>query len=431
MSILINNGLILTQNDQRDIFQGSIYIEDSTIAEISKKPLTVEADLNIDASKKLVLPGLINTHTHVPMTLLRGYGDDMALQEWLEKRIWPVEAKLTSDKVAVASKLAFLEMISSGTTLFQDMYFFEDTIAKIAEQMGMRAALGFAFIDHGTPEYNATELFPACKRFINHWKNHELITPVIAPHGTYTCSAETLEKIRDLSDSSDVSVHTHCAETRDEVYNVQKTFGKRPVEQLQSVGLLNNRMSLAHCGWITKNEIRVMKNSGVSVSHCPVSNMKIATGGYAPVPELLDAGVSVSLGTDGAASNNTLDMFDTMKMTALVHKQHRWDPKVLPAQTVFDLATRGGAKTLGMEQDLGSLEVGKKADLILIDLLKPHLTPCHDPISQVIYAANGGDVCTTIIHGKPLYVDYHFQQYDVKNIIENASKAAKNLISTS
>ena len=431
MSILIKNGLVLTQNNQRELFKGSIYIEDATIAEISKEPLHVEADLTIDARKKLLLPGFINTHTHVPMTLLRGYGDDMVLQEWLEQRIWPVEAKLDRDKIAIASKLAFLEMIASGTTLFQDMYFFEDTIASVVEQMGIRSALGFAFIDHGTPEYSADQLFPACKRFIHRWKNHSLITPVIAPHGTYTCGTETLEKIHDLSMSFDVSVHTHCSETRDEVYTVKKTYGKRPVEQLQSVGLLNERMILAHCGWITKNEITLMNDAGVSVAHCPVSNMKIATGGYAPIPELLDAGVTVSLGTDGAASNNTLDMFDTMKMTALVHKQHRWNPKILPAQTVLDLATCGGATALGMNQEVGSIEVGKKADLILIDLQKPHLTPCHDPVSQVVYAANGGDVATTIIDGKPLYVDYQFQYDDVNNILEEASRAAKSLIRTS
>ena len=431
MSILIKNGLILTQNNQRDIFQGSIFIEDSIIAEISKKPLNTEADLIIDARNQLVLPGLVNTHTHIPMTLLRGYGDDMVLQEWLEKRIWPVEAKLTSDKVKAASKLAFLEMISSGTTMFQDMYFFEETIAAVAEQMGIRAALGFAFIDHGTPQYNAEDLFPACDLFIRQWKNHELITPVMAPHGTYTCNTETLEKINDVSNAHDVCVHTHCAETRDEIYNVQKTYGKRPVEQLQSVGLLHERMSLAHCGWITKNEITVLKKSGVSVSHCPVSNMKIGTGGYAPVPELIDSDVPVSLGTDGAASNNTLDMFDTMKMTALVHKQHRWNPKVLPAQTVFDFATRGGAKTLGFDQSLGSLEIEKKADVIMIDLQKPHLTPCHDPVSQVVYAANGGDVSSTIINGKALYVNNRFLHEDVNSILMDASLAAKSLINSS
>jgi 5-methylthioadenosine/S-adenosylhomocysteine deaminase len=220
-------------------------------------------------------------------------------------------------------------------------------------------------------------------------------------------------------------LHTHCSETRDEVYDVEKKYGARPVQQLKNIGLLQKGTLLAHCGWITKNEILDMKQAGVAVSHCPVSNMKMATGGFAP----LDASIPVGLGTDGAASNNTLDMFETMKFCALIHKNHRWDPTILPAQTVVDFATRHGAACVGASQSLGSLEEGKTADLIMIDLKKPHLTPLHDPISQIVYATRGTDVCTTIVNGKPLMLEKQFLTIDVENTLETAQKTALELTS--
>jgi 5-methylthioadenosine/S-adenosylhomocysteine deaminase len=430
MSILIKNVHILTQDESRRRFFGDIYIEDDIISEISQQALSLEADCVIDGSKKLAIPGLINTHTHVPMTLFRGYGDDMVLSEWLEKRIWPVEAKLTKKAVEVATQLAFLEMISSGTTTCMDMYFFEDTIGSYASKMGMRAALGFAFIDHGTPEYSYEDLFPACHRFISHWKDHTLVTPVLAPHGVYTCGPETLDKIHDIATHHHLLIHTHCSETRDEVYSVERTYGCRPVAQLEKHGLLTDHMILAHCGWITKQEIADISAAGSSVSHCPVSNMKIATGGYAPVPEMLDAKIDVSLGTDGAASNNTLDMFETMKFCALLHKQHRWDPKILPAQQVFDMATVHASRCLHMQDRIGSLEEGKKADIALIDLQTPHLTPCYDPVSHIVYATKGSDVCTTIINGALVMHDRTFPSFHMQNILSEASEMAKVLTNT-
>jgi 5-methylthioadenosine/S-adenosylhomocysteine deaminase len=376
-----------------------------------------------------VLPGLINTHTHIPMTLFRGYGDDMVLGDWLAKRIWLVEAKLDKKAVEIGTELGLLEMISSGTTSYLDMYFFEEAIAKVTERVGMRGFLGFSLIDFDTPEYEAGELISQCEQFIRRWKNNPLISPIIAPHSTYTCKPETLQNALEIATRHHVPLHTHCSETRDEVYGMEKKYGVRPVEQLKKYGLLQKGTILAHCGWITKNEIFDMKNAGVSVSHCPVSNMKIATGGFAPVPELLDAHIPVGLGTDGAASNNTLDMFETMKFCALVHKNHRWDPTVLPAQTVVDLATLGGATTLGVQHTLGSLEEGKTADLIMIDLKKPHLTPLHDPISHLVYAVRGPDVCTTIVNGTPLMLEKEFLTIDVEKTLEHSKKIASELTS--
>ncbi|UCD13858.1 MAG: amidohydrolase [Thermoplasmatales archaeon] len=427
MSILIKKAIILTQNKKREQLHGDIYIEDQDIIQVSKRPISTEADYKIDGNKKLILPGLINTHTHIPMTLLRGYSDDIILQEWLEQRVWPVEAQIDSKSVEIGTKLGLLEMISSGTTTFMDMYFFEDTIGKTAEKAEMRSFIGFAFIDFGTPEYNPEKLVPECERFVKRWKDHEIVKPVIAPHGVYTCGPENLQKSLEIANKHDALLHIHCSETREEVYNVQKKYKLRPVGVLKKYGLLCDKMVLAHCGWITKNEIGDIKNGGAKVSHCPVSNMKIATGGYAPIPEMLEANAIVSLGTDGAASNNTLDMFDTMKFCALVHKQHRWDPSILPAQTVLDFATIDGSRALGIGKKVGSIEEGKKADVIMIDLNKPHLTPQHDYVSHLVYAARGGDVCTTITNGKVLMLENKFLTLNYNKIIDNAEKCAKGL----
>jgi 5-methylthioadenosine/S-adenosylhomocysteine deaminase len=267
------------------------------------------------------------------------------------------------------------------------------------------------------------------ERFVKKWKDHELVRPAVAPHGVYTCGPETLQSSLEISKKYDVPLNIHCSETREEVYDAEKRYGLRPVGVLKKYGLLCKNMVLTHCGWITKNEILDIKKGGSKVSHCPVSNMKIATGGYAPIPELLDANVTVGLGTDGAASNNTLDMFDTMKFTALIHKQHRWDPSILPAQTVLDLATLGGAQCLGIDDITGSIEEGKKADVAIIDLNKPHLTPKHDYVSHLVYAAKGNDVSTTIVNGKILMLENKFLTLDYKKTLEDAEKYGQGLTS--
>jgi 5-methylthioadenosine/S-adenosylhomocysteine deaminase len=429
MSILIKNAKILTQNLKREFLNGNILIEDDEIVEISKKSINTETDYKIDCKNKLILPGLINTHTHIPMTLLRGYSDDMILDKWLNDSIWPIESKLDKNSIEIGSKLGVLEMIASGTTTFLDMYFFEDTIGKVSEKIGIRAFLGFALIDNGTPEYSSNELIINCENFVRRWKNNDLIKPAIAPHAVYTCGPELLKKTYDISNKYNTIIHTHCSETRNEVYEVKKKYGLRPIKQLEKYGLINDKMILAHCGWITKNEIQDITKHGTKISHCPISNMKIGSGGYAPIPEMIDSNIVVSLGTDGAASNNTLDMFETMKFCALIHKQHRWDPEILPSQSVLDFATIQGAKALKIDQYLGSIEVGKKADIIIIDLNKPHLTPKHDYVSHIVYAVKGSDVDTTIVNGKPIMLENKFLRLDEQKILDDAELCAKNLTS--
>ncbi len=429
MSILIKDAsIVLTQNSERNQLRNvDIYIEDNFISEVSEKPVSVEAEHVINARGMIVLPGLINLHTHVPMTLLRGYGDDMVLEDWLNSRIWPVEAKLDKDSISAGTRLGLLEMIRSGTTCFLDMYFFEDIIAEVAREVGMRAFLGFSLLDFGTPEYKYEELFPACEDFLRRWVKSDLIKPVVAPHAAYTCSAETLQKSLDLAEKFDVLLHTHCSETRNEVYSVMEKTGLRPVGVFKRHGLLCERTILAHCGWITKNEVSEISRSGSKVAHCPVSNMKLATGGFAPVPEMLMENVPVGLGTDGAASNNTLDMFETMKFTALLHKHHRWDPCVLPAQQVLDLATISGAKCLGIDDKVGSIEEGKLADIILVNLRRPWFTPVHDPVSLLVYSARCSDVYATIVNGGLLMLDNRFYTLDYNRVIKEAQIQAYNL----
>ncbi|MCD6411383.1 MAG: amidohydrolase [Thermoplasmata archaeon] len=429
MSVLIKDAVIVSQDEKRRIFKGSIYIEDGIIKEISEKGLAIEADFKISGNGKVVLPGLINTHTHIPMTLFRGYGDDMALEDWLKKRIWPAEARLDRNAVKAGTDLGLLEMILSGTTCYADMYFFEDTIAERTKKAGLRGFLGFSFLDFGTPEYKREELFSRCEDFIKRWINEKLITPVIAPHSSYTCSPETLMKCSELSKKYNLIIHTHCSETQQEIYDVKNRYGVRPLEQFERTGILSNRTLLAHCGWITKGEVKKIAKVGASVSHCPVSNMKLATGGYMPLPELIDEGANVSIGTDGAASNNTLDMFESMKFTALLHKHHRWDPCVAKAQQVLDMATIGGAKALGIDGKIGSIEEGKVADIIVVDFKKAHLTPIHDVVSHLVYAVRSSDVVATIVNGKVLMIDRNVLTLKEDEVLEFAQKEALRITS--
>ncbi len=423
MSILIKDSLILTQDKDRSIRRGDIYIEDDIISEVSDR-VSTEAEYVITG--KMVMPGLINTHTHLPMTLMRGYGDDLTLEEWLTTRIWPVEKKLNGEMVETGTRLALLEMISTGTTTCSDMYFFENEIAGACRDMGMRCFAGFSIIDFDTPEMKKEMLLPECEKFIRRWKDDGLVTPVVAPHSTYSCSPETLQKSAELAGKYGTMLHTHCSETRTEVYDVVERYGCRPVEQLEKNGMLTEKTVLAHCGWITKEEVRQIAHAGACVSHNPVSNMKLATGGFTPLPELFDENACVTLGTDGAASNNKLDMFETMKFAALIHKHHRWDARIVTAQQTLDMATVNAASYLGM--DAGSIEEGKKADLICLDTDMPNLAPMHNPVSHAVYAASGFNVSSTIIDGKPLMLEREFPYFDDRKILEDAERAKDELV---
>jgi len=434
MSLLIRDcSWIVTQDPSRSVLRdASVYVEDGRITELSKKTHR-EADQVVAADGMILLPGLVNTHTHAPMVILRGYADDMPLQEWLSERIWKLEPNMTSDTCYWGAMLACLEMIASGTTTFNDMYFSVEDVARAVAKSGMRAILSSVILEVSPDAKFHRE---NARKVLDHLKNlgNPLVTPAIAPHAVYTCSEETLSWAKQTTDEQKVPVHTHIAETKVEQTDVEKKHGMKVVEYLDKIGFLGSNVVGAHCVWLSKNEVRLLGQSGTKVAHCPVSNMKLAVGAAAPIPEMIQNGVCVGLGTDGAASNNTLNMFETMKFCALLHKHSRWDPTVLRAQMTLDLATIEGARVLGMEKEIGSVEIGKAADLILVNTRSPNLTPIHGRdtvISDLVYSASAADVDTTIVNGHVLMEKRRFVTLDPNDVTDNVRRVTEDLLTRS
>jgi len=432
-SVLIKNcSWLVTQDRDRDVLRDhSVLIRDGKIEDIGKG-LRGSADVEIDGEGKIVLPGLINTHTHLSMVLFRGYADDMHLQDWLQKKIWPLEARLTGEACYQGALLGCAEMILSGTTTFMDMYFHLEDVARAVDESGLRAFLSYGIIDLFDPAKAKVEREKSIQLF-EFFRNlgSSRIRFALGPHAPYTCSAETLLWAKEFAEKNDLIFHIHIAETRKEQADSQQQHGARAVEYLDKVGALSNRMLGAHCVWLTKSEVALLARAGVSVAHCPVSNMKLASGGVAPLPEMFDAGIAVGLGTDGAASNNSLDMFETMKVCALLHKAHRWDPTVLNAQKVLDLATVEGARALRIEDEVGSIEPGKKADIILLDGKMPNMNPVHGKetiVSDLVYSASAANVNTTIVDGKVLMQNRQLRTMNLEQIVQSAGAITNKLI---
>lgn len=424
-TLLIHDALIVTQDRERRIVRGHVRAEDGIVTHVGEAP--TNADRTIDGRGKVVLPGLVNAHTHAAMTLLRGLADDLPLETWLRERIWPAEKALTREAVSAGSELAILEMLAAGVTSFNDMYFFPDATAEAVDRAGMRATLATPFLDTPTPELSPEEMAPFARAFAGRWRGHSRIQTALAPHATYTVAPSGLRAIAALHREMGGIIHTHCCETRFEVYDVEARHGKRPLALLEEAGLVGPTTVLAHCGWITKEEVRRIAAADATAVHCPVSNMKLATGGFMPLTELWEARANVALGTDGAASNNTLDVLETAKFSALIEKHHRWDASAAPAQRVLDAATLGGARALALENALGSIEAGKSADLAIFDFAKPHLFPLHDVVSHLVYAASGRDTHATIVGGKVLYEDGNFETLNANGVLRRAQDVAQRL----
>ena len=402
---LISGGRILLMDaDKTIIINGSIAIRGQDIVAVGdKKEIEsryVAADV-IDAGGGIVMPGLINGHTHAAMTCFRGIADDLELMDWLNNYIFPAEAKNVNKYLAYwGSLLANAEMIKSGTTTFCDMYIFEDETARAAKQSGMRCLIGEVLFDFPSPNFKTPEEGLAYTRMlIEKWQNDPLINIIVEPHSLYTCSPSLLTAAKKLADDYSVPLGIHLLENKSEKEQLLQKFGKDAVIFLKDIGYLNDRLLALHCVYLSAEDIRLFADYGVKVSHNPASNMKLASG-VAPVPDMLKAGITVGLGTDGCASNNNLDMIKEMSTAAKLHKVARLDPTVMNAQTVVRMATIEGAKTLGMDKITGSLEVGKKADIIIIGLNEPHLTPLYSEYSHLVYAASGADVDTVLINGK-------------------------------
>lgn len=443
MNSLICNATIITMHNEKIIRQGAIAIEDKTIIDIGKthelKKRYGRGYEKIDAEGKVVIPGLINTHQHAAMSLLRGYADDLPLQEWLENWIWPIEKHMTAHDIYVGALLTAVESIMGGTTTVNTMYHYtpEENEAKAFADAGLRGVIG-----HVCFSWRKREDKKALEELAKNWHNKAkgLIRMSVDPHAPYTVDPEYMKELKVIcgelnekygSEKSPVMWHIHVAETSDEKEKIQKAFNIQlkgsVVEYLDSLGVLDERVIAVHCVSLTDMDIAIIKNRKVKVSHNPISNLKLASG-ISPVPKMLTNKVTVSLGTDSPCSNNTADMFEIMKTTALLHKGVNKNPTLMPAQQILEMATLEGARALSWEQEIGSIEVGKKADLAIINLRKPHLCPIYNEVSHLVYAAKSADVETVIIDGKIVMENRKLTSLKIEKVMEMAEKAKSNLL---
>ena len=420
--IIIKNGMILTLDSKNSIYDtGFLCIRGDSISKIGTgTPTSFKAEKVIDARGGLILPGLVNCHTHAAMSLFRGLADDLPLMEWLNNYIFPAERKMDAEFVYTGTLLALAEMILSGTTTFCDMYLFEDQVARAARNAGVRCLVGEVLYDFPSPNYGPVEKgLEYTESLIQKWQKDPLVSIAVEPHSLFTCSPKLLTASNELALKYKVPLIIHVAETLAEVSELKEKYGKTPVKYLDSLGLLGPHLIADHCVHIEDEDIKTLAAHGVNVVHNPESNMKLASG-IAPVPQMLSQGVTVGLGTDGCASNNNLDLFSEMDTAAKLHKVNTLDPTVMDALSVLKLATIHGARVLGLEDVTGSLEVGKKADVIVIDTHKPHLTPMYNATSHLVYAARGNDVSHSIINGQPVMEDRNLLTLDVAEIIKQA-----------
>jgi 5-methylthioadenosine/S-adenosylhomocysteine deaminase len=431
-SLVVIGGTVITENATHQILTpGAVAINGTDIVGIDRPEAIasrfIAAEM-IDARDQVVLPGLINTHTHAPMVMYRGLADDLALMDWLQKYIFPAEAQTVSpEMVRIGTRLAALEMIESGTTAYADMYYFEEEIAKATREAGLRGVLGqtiiqFPVADAKTP----AEGLVRAEAFIKAFKDDRLIVPAVAPHAMYTNDKATLLACAKLGRKYGVPVIIHLAETETELRDARRQHQATPTAYLDSIGFWGPRTLAAHGVWVDEADIQILKKHGVGVSHNPESNMKLASG-TAPVTQYLAAGVALGLGTDGAASNNDLDMFEAMRQASFLAKHATRDPTSVPAALALELATIGGARALGMEQQIGSLETGKRADLIAVSMSAARQTPLYNPVSHLVYVTRGDDVRATIVNGQVLMKDRQLRTLNRATVIADANRLAQKV----
>lgn len=410
VDLVITGGTVVTMDGQKRVIEdGAVAIKGDKIVGVGKRSEIARqfrAVRTISAAGKAIIPGLINTHTHIPMVLFRGISDDLDLNDWLTKYIFPAEAKNVNEAfVRSGTRLGLAEMIRGGTTTYCDMYYFEDAIADETKKAGVRGVLGETVIDFPVADNKTWDQAMAYSdRYLSKWKNDPLIVAAIAPHAPYTVSTEHLKAVRTLSDSHNSPIVIHVAETRKEVDDITKQYGSSPMNYLYSIDFLNDRVIAAHTVHLSDAEIDIMKLRGVGSGHCPQSNMKLASG-TARIPLMLAKGLDVGLGTDGAASNNDLNMWEEMDSAAKLHKQFSGDPKVTPAEQVFEMATIRGARALDLDKITGSIEPGKRADIAIVDLDGLHQTPYFNVYSALVYSTKASDVRTVIINGRVVMLD--------------------------
>jgi len=425
VDLIVKGGTVITMDTARQVIEkGAVAVKAGRIVEVGpagEVDRRYAARETIDATGRLVVPGLINGHTHIPMTLFRGLADDLDLQDWLTKYIFPAEAKnVTEEFVRAGTRLGLAEMIRGGTTTYCDMYYFEDAIADETAKAGVRGVLGETVIDFPVADNKTNaEAMAYVEKFVQKWKGNELIVPAIAPHAPYTVSEEHLKAIRAFSDRTGAPIVTHISETKREVDNSLKARGASPVDYLNRIGFLSDHVIAAHMVWPSDGEIEILKRLGVGVVHNPQSNMKLASG-VAPVPKMMTAGVRVGLGTDGAASNNDLSMWEEMDTAAKLQKVFSGDPKLMSAEEAFELATIRGAQALHLEKEIGSIEKGKRADLVIVDRDALNQIPLYNIYSDLVYATKASDVETVIINGRVVMRDRRLLTLDEAAIKEGA-----------
>ena len=427
-SILIKNATILNPGKKPE--KGSVLIEDEIISKISNDLVDGDANKVINAENKLLIPGLVNTHTHLSMNILRGSGDDLPLDTWLNDCIWPLEANLTEDICYAGSLLACLEMIKTGTTCLNDMYFNMGSVANAIEDSGMRGLLAYCII--AFDDETLQKEIEITTEFVDKYHNTAdgRITTAISPHAPYTTTPDVLKWVRAESTKRGMPIHMHVSETKKEIDDIVELYGMRPFEYLESLDFLGSDVIAAHAVHLSEKEIEIIKKYDVKLSHNPTSNMKLASG-VSPVDNMLKKGITVSLGTDGAASNNNLNMIEEMKIAALLQKVHNYDATALPAEKAFEMATINGAKTLGMEDKIGSISVGKKADIVLLDIKSNYFTPNVNPLSHLVYSSVGEEVSTTICNGNILMEDKELLCMNESEVFEMAENAAEEMLSKS
>ena len=427
VDLVVRNGTVVTVDGARRVIpRGAVAVDGGRIAAVGTEA-EVDAGFRarqvLDARGGIVLPGLVNAHTHAAMVLFRGIADDLKLMEWLQKYIFPAEKNnVTAEFVRAGTRLAALEMIRSGTTTFVDMYYFEDQVAEACKEAGLRGVLGSSLIEFPAPDNKTIpEALAYAERFLKRWAEDPLVVPAVAPHSTYLCTPETLKAARALADRYRAPILIHLSESPDEQTQVREHYGRTPTEHLQQLGILRRGVLGAHGIWLTPSDRAILRETGAGVAHCPQSNMKLASGA-APVRDMLAEGMRLGLGTDGAASNNDLDMFEEMLTAAFLAKHTTGDPTVAPAAAVLEMATLGGARALGMEDRIGSLEMGKRADLVVVGLDEPRLHPLYDPVSHLVYAAKGADVRDVMVEGRVIMRDRHVLTLDEKAVIAEADR---------
>lgn len=429
MSILIKNVTLLPMGAKKEpIEDTNIYIEGDKIQYIGELKEDLKVDRVIDGKNKVAMPGLVNAHTHISMSLLRNYADDVPLYEWLTQKIWPVEANLTEEDVYWGAMLSIAEMIQSGITCFSDMYFFMEEVGKAAEETGIRGVLSRGTIEEESEALNKEKL-DYTRNLYKNWngKADGRIKVMVAPHAPYTCSPAYLEKIIDLAKELGAGIHIHLSETKKEVEDSFEQYKKSPIKHVYDLGLFEIPTLAAHCVHVSDEDIEILSANGVSVVNNPGSNFKLASG-FAPVEKMINRGVNVALGTDGSSSNNNLNMFEEMNLAAVINKAVNESAVSIPAITAIEMATSNGAKALNWEDEIGSIEVGKKADLILVDMNKPHLYPRHNVVSAIAYSCQASDVETVIVDGKVLMEKYELKTIDIEKVMYNAEKVAHSLV---